>query len=92
MIIPIFTPKIFSKKYVSAGRGEWTDKQVRVGDIVISRCNLYAQGKGGTLVHYSIYSDKSAIRASGLIPVIPLIVINKDTQLPMYIEEQAINY
>ena len=35
--------------------------------------------------------DKSAIRTSGLIPVIPLIVINKDTQLPMYIEEQAIN-
>ena len=26
--------------------------------------------------------DKSAMRASGLIPVIPLIVINKDTQLP----------
>ena len=32
------------------------------------------------------------LRASGLIPVIPLIVINKDTQLPMCIEEQAINY
>ena len=37
-------------------------------------------------------SDKNAIRASGVIPVIPLIVINKDTQLPIYIEEQAINY
>ena len=27
--------------------------------------------------------DICAIRASGLIPVIPLAVINKDTQLPM---------
>ena len=36
--------------------------------------------------------DICAIRASGLIPVIPLTVINKDTQLPMCIEEQAINY
>jgi len=36
--------------------------------------------------------DISGIRASGLIPVIPLTVINKDTQLPMCIEEQAINY
>ena len=33
-----------------------------------------------------------AMRASGLIPVIPLIVINKDTQLSMYIEGQAIIY
>ena len=39
-----------------------------------------------------IFSDKSAKRASGLIPVIPLTTINKDTQLPMCIEEQAINY
>ena len=38
------------------------------------------------------YHDKCAIRASGLIPVIPLTTINKDTQLPMCIEEQAINY
>ena len=37
-------------------------------------------------------NDKSAIRASGLIPVIPLTTINKNTQLPMCIEEQAINY
>ena len=37
-------------------------------------------------------SDIYAIRASGLIPVIPLTTINKDTQLPMCIEEQAINY
>ena len=37
-------------------------------------------------------NDKSAIRASGLIPVIPLTTIDKDTQLPMCIEEQAINY
>ena len=36
--------------------------------------------------------DKSAIRASGLIPVFPFTTINKDTQLPMCIEEQAINY
>ena len=34
--------------------------------------------------------DKSDTRASGLIPVIPLTTINKDTQLPMYIVEQAI--
>ena len=33
-----------------------------------------------------------AMRASGLIPVIPLIVINKDTQLPMYIEGKASIY
>jgi len=33
-----------------------------------------------------------AIRAPGLIPVNPLILINKDTQLPMYIVEQAIIY
>ena len=38
------------------------------------------------------YTDKGAIRASGLIPVFPLTTINKDTQLPMCIEEQAINY
>ena len=30
-----------------------------------------------------------AMRASGLIPVNPLIVINKDTQLPMYIEGRS---
>ena len=36
--------------------------------------------------------DICAIRASGLIPVIPLTVISKDTQLPICIEEQAINY
>ena len=34
-------------------------------------------------------TDIYAIRASGLIPVIPLTTINKDTQLPMCIEEQA---
>ena len=39
-----------------------------------------------------MYFDKSAMRASGLIPVIPPIVINKDTQLPMYIEGQEIIY
>ena len=37
---------------------------------------------------YELY----AMRASGLIPVIPQIVINKDTQLPMCIEGQAIIY
>ena len=40
----------------------------------------------------SIFVDIFAIRALGLIPVIPLTVISKDTQLPMCIEEQAINY
>ena len=39
-----------------------------------------------------LLGDKGAIRASGLIPVIPLTAINKDTQLPICIEEQAINY
>ena len=34
----------------------------------------------------------NAMRASGLIPVSPRIVINKYTQLPMYIVEQAIIY
>ena len=38
------------------------------------------------------YHELYAMRASGLIPVIPLIVVNKDTQLPMYIEGQAITY
>ena len=37
-------------------------------------------------------SDICPLRASGLIPVIPLTVISKDTQLPICIEEQAINY
>ena len=41
---------------------------------------------------YEVPIDKSAIRVLGLIPVIPLTTINKDTQLPMCIEEQAINY
>ena len=40
--------------------------------------------------HY--LAEMDAMRASGLIPVNPIIVINKDTQLPMYIVEQAIIY
>ena len=43
------------------------------------------------LLYYSFF-ELYAMRASGFIPVIPLIVINKDTQLPMYIEGQAIIY
>ena len=41
-----------------------------------------------TKMNFELY----AMRASGLIPVIPLIVINKDTQLPMYIEGEEIIY
>jgi len=37
-----------------------------------------------------VFIEMYALRASGLIPVNPLIVINKDTQLPMYNAEQAI--
>ena len=44
------------------------------------------------LVFFWFYTELYTMRASGLIPVIPLIVINKDTQLPMYIEGQAIIY
>ena len=51
-------------------------------------CTLYVQYMGASIKK----SDVCAIRASGLIPVIPLTVINKDTHLPMCIEEQAINY
>ena len=36
--------------------------------------------------------EMDAMRASGLIPVNPRIVINKYTQLLMYIAEGAINY
>ena len=44
------------------------------------------------IFYLSMYDELYAMRASGLIPVIPLIVINKDTQLPMHIEGQAIIY
>ena len=42
---------------------------------------LYSYGK---YIFFTVI-DKGAIRASGLIPVIPLTTINKDTQLPMCI-------
>ena len=34
---------------------------------------------------YSMNPELYAMRASGFVPVIPLRVTNKDTQLPMYI-------
>ena len=43
-------------------------------------------------VYYTVHTDIRGLRASGLIPIIPLTVISKDTQLPICIEEQAINY
>ena len=41
---------------------------------------------------YLTTTDICPLRASGLIPVIPLTVISKDTQLPKCIKGQAINY
>ena len=79
--VPMAVIKFFSTNYMKALQPYMLLK-LRNNFYIVLICSY------GSITGSDIY----AIRALGLIPVIPLTTINKDSQLPMCIEEQAINY